>query len=106
MTTVINHKRGATFTLGNIKLLDLEGASTDLTDYVIDSQIRTPCGKLVADLDVDVAGDNLSLTLGKLDTSDWPVTGLVLDVRYVAPNGVVRFSETLKVQVIEAITRD
>ena len=82
------------------------GVPIDLTGWQIDSHVRGPQGRLVhtfvATITAPTDGQYL---LASAPTTDWPLGGLTMDIRYTDSLGNVSHTETLPLQVQEAVTR-
>jgi hypothetical protein len=103
----VQFKRGDTF----------EFLLTVPTDYVdgfwlewdVTSQIRTPRGKLIADLTAtweDPAEDTRVLRLFYAETTGWPVGLQEVDVQFTkTSDDTVRSTQTLIVDVVKDVTQ-
>jgi hypothetical protein len=104
MKTLSEFKRGDTFTLACTYKVDDQPATT--LGKTITSQIRKVNGVLISQMTVTVDNvDDSKFTLTPVvSTTTWPIDVLLCDIQIV-DNGFVRSSETLKIPVVEDITR-
>jgi hypothetical protein len=104
MKTLAEFKRGDTFILECTYKVD--GAPVSIAGKTITSQIRRVNGNLIADM--VVTPDNSNPARFSLepdtDTADWPIDVLLCDIEIVE-SGFVRSSQTIKIPVVEDITR-
>lgn len=93
-------KRGDTFSL------QATANGEDITSWTIQSQVREATGTLVSELVVtktDAVNGEYSLTHSGATTA-WPIKVLYCDIQYTV-GGVIASTETLRIEVIEDITR-
>ena len=112
----IDWKRGDSFRVDELGMLvqdpngtltmivngvEMRASILNMTGWIVASQVRRKDnGELVADLDfawTDQATGKYSLT--KKDTTGWPLTMLVWDVQFTAPDGFVTSSETKYIRI-------
>ena len=86
-----------TFIDDNINLLDI-----DVSD--IKSQIRNHYNDLIAEFIV-TRNEDLTYTLECLDTKNFPLEELFFDIAVKMDNGSYKYSETMKIVVLEERTR-
>lgn len=102
-------KRGDTFAF-IMKLRDENGAPLVMDVANMKSQIRTTSDSLITDLTIVAQEDAPGhYYVSAEDTNDWPLTGsgtapLVMDVEFDL-GGIIRSSETVKIQVRKDVTR-
>ena len=101
---IVTHKRGDTFSWGGTYGLTDE-AGQPLPDPVIAmaSQIRTPTGRLIADLQIDYADG--AVILRAADTQEWPEGVAHMDVQVTVQGGDVISSPTTLINIIKDVTR-
>lgn len=96
-------KRGSTF---EVQLNFAPGTGSDLTllDIDVSSEVCTPGGALVTELEIAVADDGLSCVLtAPAGTAAWPLGTLAWDVR-MSYGGRVHYSRAVYIDVARAIT--
>lgn len=100
--------RGDTFEFSGPVTLKVNGVVTDdLTGYSATSQIRTPDGRLIADLTVTFL-DYQPAIINLLDpepTDDWPVGKAEIDIEFVAPSGRIVSTQKVTFTVEGDVTR-
>lgn len=82
----------------------VDGVPQPITDYVITSQIRDAANTVVSNLTVTVTDADAGLFQLQGDTTAWPADQLYWDVKIVDENGVVYYSETTVITIVEAVT--
>lgn len=107
MPAVIQHKRGDTFDrVLLIPEVTFENGYFLLWDVA--SQIRTPRGKLIAELTAtwaDPEDDTRFLRLFYEPTTDWPLGDLEIDVQFTRQSDLfIQSTETISVQVLRDVT--
>lgn len=103
----IKHKVGATFELQGRYMR--AGAFIDLVaeQISIRSQVRDSSGTLVAELEVAIKDQAITPGGYRLrcgDTSSWPASALVCDIRYVDQSGTLDYTETLLLKMGGRVT--
>lgn len=96
-------KRGDTL-IWSCALADQSGVAVDLTNWVIESQVRdgdTLIGELTI---VPTSLPNGQFNLQSGSTSAWPVRNLFCDIQYTTPDGIVTSSETFIVSMVKDVT--
>ena len=99
----IRIKRGSTLRLRCTHTL---GTAVDLTGYTVTSSAETVDGETSHALTVALANQTTApgvFTLTAL-TAAWDLGDHVVDVRFQTPSSDVYYSETLRLEIIEAIT--
>lgn len=79
----------------------------DLTDWSAESQLRSECGELIAELNVEWlsrAPAVLALTFAG-NTQEWPVGNARIDVQFTDPDGNVKSSKPGIVPIAYDVTR-
>jgi hypothetical protein len=99
----IKLKRGDTLLLACV-LQDGTGAGVDLTNWLVESQVKDG-DTLLASLTYTAT----SLTSGQFNllcqnTSTWPIRNLVCDIKYTTPDGVVASCDTFEIQMVKNVT--
>ena len=106
MSTIFEHKQGATLSLAGAITPSVGGVLPDFAGWVPAAQIRMPDGGLVETLEaswVEVATGKLKLY--KQVTACWPVGVAEIDVRFTNRAGDVLFTTTQPVRIVKHITR-
>lgn len=98
-------KRGASFAL-TCRNLNADGSPRDCHGVKIAAQLKDTRGALIADLDVgkienDPAGFTLSFPGS---TASWPVGLMQVDVKFTEADGLISYSETLRIACVERVT--
>ena len=106
----ITHKRGTTFVWGGAIRAMQDGApAATLPQHTVKAQVRTfPVLALVADLTVTLGtpgAEGVPVVLKCVDTREWPVGRLCLDVRFELPGGNVGSTETVVFSVEPGVTQ-
>lgn len=106
MATLPPFKRGDSFVMNNVYKRD--GQGLDLTDYTIESQIRSTDLKFVARLNAALADQKVypgvfTLTPKEPDTTTWPLGIQVCDIAFTY-KGTKISTETFNVPVVEHVT--
>lgn len=100
-----NHKRGDSLTL----LVNLPEQIVDghFLDWTLASQVRTPSGTLIANLNAEWVDPLTTRTikLEKLDTTTWPIGKLEMDIQMTSLTGFVTSTSTVTINVQKDITR-
>lgn len=104
MKTLQPFKRGDTFSLVCRYKVDDQPAT--IVGKTIASQIRRINGTLIANMTVipDDEDDSKFAIEPEDGTGTWPIDVLLCDIE-ITDNGFVRSSETIKIPVVEDITR-
>jgi hypothetical protein len=106
MADLVEHKRGDTFDLSGAVDVTLDGQSVeDLTGWTARSQLRTPVGTLVAELDVvwlDASKRLLRLRKSASATLTWVLGEVLIDIELTSPAGDVVSTPTASL----IVTRD
>lgn len=106
MSDLVQHKRGDTFDLSGAIDVTLDGQSvTDLTGWTGRSQLRTPVGKLVAELEfvwLDATKRLVRLRKAAADTLTWELGEVHIDIELTGPAGDVVSTPTASL----IVTRD
>lgn len=106
MSTIFEHKQGATLSLAGAITPSVGETLPDFTGWVPTAQIRMLDDTLVDTLEaswVDVATG--SLRVYKKVTTGWPVGVAEIDVRFANLAGNVLFTTTQPVRIVKHITR-
>lgn len=93
---MITFKRGDTFRLTGIQLLDDNGEPVLLDGIQIRCQARTPRDKLAFEFAVTQASYTYDLDAG--DTSNCPLGDLICDIQYTFPNGEIRSTDDFRIR--------
>jgi hypothetical protein len=99
---MISIKQGATFAVRGT-YTPAAGALPNLQGATITSQIRMK-GKLIAELDVELANDGMSFLVDGGSTAGWPAGRVDWDMRIVIGNSVY-YTDTAELLVASAITK-
>jgi hypothetical protein len=100
----IDIKRGDTLSLDCT--LQQAGAPINLTGWQIASQVRGASGQLVHSFEATITAPAAGqYRLGPVPTGQWPTGGLSMDIRYTDAAGAVFTTQTVPVQVQEAISQ-
>lgn len=105
-TGIHRHKIGDTFS-GSLSLPAGVASEIDYTDWDVESQIRRQNGDLLADLTcswIDRAAPIIGVRFAG-STDDWPAEHVNWDIQFVTPNGDKASSQTMKIELIEDVTR-
>lgn len=94
-TTTINHIRGDTFIL-NVNITGATGITS------VRSQVRTKDDQLIGE--AVVTGADTAWTLTIMDTTDWPVGKLYMDIQ-ITMGTVIKSSETTIINVVKDVTQ-
>jgi len=97
-------KRNESITL-LVTFTDDNGELMDVRIEDIKSQIRNNYNDFVAEFTV-TKNEDLTYTLECLDTSNFPLGELFFDVAVKMDNGSYKYSETMKIVVLEERTRE
>lgn len=102
---MMKHKRGDTFDI--IATISQTVPDGYFVGWEVASQIRDPSNRLVANLAAVWADDtttrNLRLTC--VDTSDWPIGNLEMDMQFTnTANGHIVSTSTIAIKVVKDIT--
>lgn len=100
--------RGDTFEFSGPATLKVNGVVTDdLTGYTATSQIRTPDGRLIADLTVTFLDyQPCVINLRAEDpTTGWPVGKAHIDIEFVAPSGRIVSTQKVVFEIVGDVTR-
>lgn len=105
----IEHKRGDTFRQD--VTVKINGVAADITDWVIESQIRSVEKSLIQAFTVTLtaaASGQYRLSAEADETALWPIGKLRMDIQYSYPSDgtFVVSSETYDVKVIQDQTYD
>src|SRR5690606_2222690 len=95
-------KRGSSLAF-NVQYTPAENGPPSLAGIVIKSQIRTPAGALVSELNVAMFEDEMGFTATASSTAAWPLGQLNWDIRF-EQSGSVFYSETLSLTVRQEVT--
>ncbi len=101
--------RGDTFEFSGPVTLKVNGVVTDdLTGYSATSQIRTPDGRLIADLTVTFLGYQPAIlhVIADDPTTDWPVGKAHIDVQFLAPSGRIVSTKKVVFDIDADVTRE
>ena len=106
----IPHKRGTTFIWGGAIQAMQDGAPvTTLPPHTVKAQVRTyPALTHVADLVVMLGtpgAEGIPMVLKCVDTREWPVGCLCLDVRFELPGGNIGSTETVVFFIEPEVTK-
>jgi len=100
---LVTIKQGDTFAIQGA--ITDNGSPVDISLWQIKCQIRKN-DRLIADLSVDkvnAAGGIYQLKC--LDTTDWPITIVEADIRYVTPSNQIISTETFDIDVKKPVTQ-
>lgn len=103
MMSALQVKAGQTFQIACTVTAD-EGALVDLSDYVINAQLRDALGDLVAQLSTRKPINVLGVVNVWSDTKTWPLGRFFCDLQFIRPDGVIQFSETFSIIVSASVT--
>lgn len=100
---VIRIKRGSTLRL---RCTHTIGTAVDLTAYTVTASAETVNGQTSYTLTVTLANQTSNRGVFTLmaDTTAWSLGNYVADVRFETPGGDVYYSETFRLEIVEAIT--
>lgn len=103
----VEFKRGATFDFSGPFTVTVDGvALSDLTGWTGKCEIRTDNGELVAS--PTFTWVNAATRIGRLravDTEDWPLGPVFLDIRLTSPTGDVVPTSTTRMEIVREVTR-
>ena len=90
----------------NITFTDDNNEALEVSVSDIKSQIRNNYNDFVAEFTVRQNEDLTSYTLECLDTKNFPLGELFFDIALKMDNGSYKYSETMKIVVLEERTRE
>lgn len=97
----IEIKQGASLSLGGY-------INLPVATWVVSSQVRTPDGDLIADLEVELVApvspsEQYAIAMAATETETWPVGTLYCDIKFVDNNYILQ-TPTFDIVVLEAQT--
>lgn len=98
-------KRNESITL-SVTFTDGNGELIEVSVEDIKAQIRNNYNDFVAEFTVSQNEDLTSYTLECLDTKDFPLGELFFDIALKMDNGSFKYSETMKIVMLEERTRE
>nr|WP_294918280.1 hypothetical protein [uncultured Neokomagataea sp.] len=102
--SAVQVKAGQTFQIACTVTAN-DGALIDLSDYVINAQIRDALGNLVAQLSTRKPTNVLGVVNLWTETQSWPLGRFFCDLQFVRTDSVIQFSETFPILVSAPVTR-
>jgi len=100
----LQHKRGDTFVLTAQYCQD-NGTPASLAGYSIKSQLRDQGDNLVHEFAINVTDEALGkFSFTPVDTSQWPLGALVMDIQYTFDIVVVSTGK-IELEIIKKVTR-
>jgi hypothetical protein len=102
--TIEDFKRGSTFYY-DVILTDDTGTAVDISGFIIESEIRDSDLKLIDSCVCTILdGTHGKYNLTVADTTKWDIGTYQTDIKMTDTGGIVRYTDTFKIKVIERIT--
>ena len=104
---VIEIKQGDSLRLYCKLIVQLTRLAQPMAGWQVDSSVRGPGGRLVAQLKVDALNPTAAtyeLVADPDQTRSWPADLLDVDVRYVDSTGRVMHTDTFHIRVFRSVT--